>query len=283
MAVAPAPSALRTRIEADGYVLVPGVVPRANVEAVVTDLFAHVGADPADRESWYQDEHIGSAGMVEMYHYQSMWSNRQHPALHAAFAEVLGTDRLWVTLDRCNLKPPADARHPKFDFKGMMHWDTDIARYPDLRFGVQGVLALSDTDETMGGFHCMPDLYRDLGPALERRRAAGEDVRRPDASRYAVVKVPARAGDLIIWSTLLAHGNGENRSERPRLAQYISMHPARDDDAAACEHRVNLWRNNLPPSGKAFPGDPRRIEEQRTQPAELTPLGRRLIGLDRWG
>ncbi len=282
MAVSPAPSALRTRIEETGFAVVPGVVPAENVDAVVADIFAHVGADPADRESWYQDRWIGSAGMVEMYHYQSMWNNRQHPGVHAAFAEVFGTQRLWVSLDRVNLKPPADPRHPKFDFKGMMHWDTDITRYPDIRFGVQGVLALCDTDETMGGFHCMPDLYRELGTALERRRAEGGEVTRPDTARYPVVKVPVRAGDLIIWSTLLPHGNGENRSDRPRLAQYISMHPARDNDDAAREHRVHLWRNNLPPAGKPFPGDPRKIEEQRDRPADLTPLGRRLLGLDRW-
>jgi len=282
MAVAPAPSTLRKQIDEQGYVVVPGVVPQADLHALIADIFAHVGADPGDRESWYRDDRISSAGMVEMYHYQSMWNNRQQPALHAAFAEVFGTERLWVTLDRVNLKPPADTRHPKFDFKGMMHWDTDITRYPALHFGVQGVLALTDTDETMGGFHCMPDLYRDLGPALERRRAAGEDIRRPDRTRYAVVKVPARAGDLIIWSTLLAHGNGENTSDRPRLAQYISMHRAQDGNEEARTHRVHLWRHNLPPSGTAFPGDPRKIEEQRGDPAELSPLGRRLLGLDLW-
>lgn len=273
---------LRTRLEEQGYVVVPGVVPAAETAAVARDVFAHVGADPRDRESWYQERWISGAGMVEMYHYQSMWDTRQHPAVHAAFAAVLGTPRLWVSLDRCNLKPPADARHPKLDFKGMMHWDVDVTRHPALPFSVQGVLALTDTDAAMGGFHCLPDLYRDLPAALERRRAAGEDPRRPDTGRYPTVQVPARAGDLIIWSTLLPHGNGENTSDRPRLAQYISMHPARPD-AGAAEARVELWRHNLPPRGTPFPGDPRRIEEAREAPARLTPLGRRLLGADPWG
>lgn len=276
------PSRLRREIDQQGYTVVRGVVPRAQLEAVVADIFHHVGADPEVRESWYRDEHIGSAGMVEMYHYQSMWDNRQHPAVHAAFAEVFGTPRLWVSLDRVNLKPPADPGHPKFDFKGMMHWDVDITRHPDIPFGVQGVLALTDTDETMGGFHCLPDLYRDLGPALARRRSAGEDLRRPDRSRYPLVRVPAAAGDLIIWSTLLAHGNGENTSDRPRLAQYISMGRAAEGNAAARAERVRLWRHNLPPQGPAFPGDPRRIEEARQEPAHLTALGRRLVGVDAW-
>ena len=38
-----------------------------------------------------------------------------------------------------------------------------------------------------------------------------------------------------------------------------------------------------PTQGKPpFPGDPRRIEEQYGKTAELTPLGRKLLGLDRW-
>jgi hypothetical protein len=31
-----------------------------------------------------------------------------------------------------------------------------------------------------------------------------------------------------------------------------------------------------------FPGDRRKIEEQLGRPAELTPLGRKLLGLDSW-
>jgi len=275
-------SALRAQIEEQGYVVLPGVVPPELLEAVVTDIFAHVGGDPGDRETWYRPGLVSSAGMVEMYHYQSMWNTRQHPALHEAFAAVYGTPRLWVTLDRTNLKPPADAAHPQFDFKGFIHWDTDIARFPDIPFAVQGVLALTDTDPEMGGFQCVPDLYRDLAGYLQRRRAAGADVRRADPTGYEVVRPHLHAGDLVIWSTLLAHGNGENRSDRPRLAQYISMHPARPGDSAAREARVACWRGSEPPAGTAFPGDPRRLEQQRQEPAALTPLGQRLLGLETW-
>ena len=276
-------SGLRAEIEAQGYVVVPGVLSATAVAAVASDIFTHVGADPADRQSWYRQGLISGAGMVEMYHYQSMWDNRQAPALHEAFTEVFGTPELWVTLDRANLKPPADPAHPTFDFKGFIHWDTDIARYPDIRFGVQGVVALADTSEEMGGFQCVPGLYRDLGPYLERRRAAGADLGRVEPTGYDIVRVPLRAGDLVIWSTLLPHGNGENVSDRPRLAQYISMHRARPEDETSRQARIACWRENTHPAGRAFPGDPRRIEEQRLEPAVLTPLGRRLLGLDPWG
>jgi ectoine hydroxylase-related dioxygenase (phytanoyl-CoA dioxygenase family) len=270
---------LRTKIEQNGYVVVRAVVPRQNVAAVVADIWRHTGADPDDRESWYRPGLVAPTGMVEMYHYQSLWDNRQHPNVHAVFTAILGTERLWVTLDRANLKPPADPRHPEYDHKGFIHWDVDVSAYPNVPFGVQGVLALTDTGEEMGGFQCVPELYRDLGPWLARQ---AEVTRRPDVSGYSITRVPLQAGDMVIWSTLMPHGNGHNTSERTRLAQYISMSLAREDDEEARQTRIRCWQNRLPPPSPAFPGDPRRLEEHEGSPATLTPLGRRLLGLDRW-
>jgi ectoine hydroxylase-related dioxygenase (phytanoyl-CoA dioxygenase family) len=133
----------------------------------------------------------------------------------------------------------------------------------------------------MGGFQCVPELYRDLDAWISRQ-PAGPDPRKPDLTGYSITQVPLRAGDMVIWSTLLPHGNGHNTSPRPRLALYISMLPARDDDAVAREARITCWQTNSPPASPSFPGDPRRIEEQRSAPAELTPLGRKLLGLDLW-
>ena len=272
---------LRSRLDQDGYVVVPTGLPRANLDAVVADIWQHTGADPTDRESWYKPGIVASTGMVELYHTQAMWNNRQDPRLHEIFAEVYGTPKLWVSLDRVNLKPPADPRHPEHDHKGFIHWDTDTAQYPHIPFRVQAVLALADTAESQGGFQCVPELYRDLARWIAGQ-PADRNPRKPDLTGYTITKVPMQAGDLVIWSTLMPHGNGHNVSDRPRLAQYITMAPAQEDNEEARQTRVRCWEKNLPPPGKAFPGDPRKLEEQRGRPAELTALGRKLIGLDRW-
>lgn len=273
-------SALRAEIEKNGYVVVPGVVPKGLLDAVVEDVWRHVGADPNDRESWYKPGIVASTGMVEMYHYQSMWNTRQHPRVYEVFAEVHGTEKLWVSIDRTNLKPPADPAHPEHDHKGFIHWDTDTSKYPDIPFRVQGVLALTDTEANMGGFQCIPEIYRDLD-AWITRQPADRDPRRPDIAGYEITRLAMKAGDLVIWTTLLPHGNGHNVSERPRLAQYITMNPAEESNAELRETRINCWRKKLPMPARAFPGDPRGIEQQ-TGPAELTPLGRKLLGIDRW-
>ena len=98
-----------------------------------------------------------------------------------------------------------------------------------------------------------------------------------------VTPIPMKAGDLVIWDTRLAHGNGHNTSSKPRLAQYITMSPADEDNEAARQGRIDRWQNRKKPTyDRAFPGDPRKWEENQGTTAELTPLGRKLLGLDRW-
>jgi ectoine hydroxylase-related dioxygenase (phytanoyl-CoA dioxygenase family) len=261
----------------DGYVVVAGLVPETGVEAVTEDIWRHIDATPGDRESWYRSDLVSKNGMVEMYHYQSMWDNRQQSRVHEVFNELLGTPRLWVSLDRANFKPPAHPAHPEFDTQGFIHWDEDSTRYPDIPCRLQGVLALEDTDESMGGFQCVPELYRDL-PEWIARQPTDRDARVPDLTGYSITPIPLRAGEMVIWNSLLPHGNGRNRSGRPRLAQYITMYPARDE--AERLERIRCWRENRPEAWA--PGDPRKIEEKRDQPAALTELGRKLLGLDSW-
>ncbi len=275
-------SALRHRLDEHGYVVVPGLLPQENLEAVIADIERHAGVDMTKPATWYKPGIIAPTGMIEMYHYQSMWNNRQHPAVHAVFADLFGTEKLWVSLDRTNLKPPVDTQHPEYDNRGFIHWDVDIARYPQIGFGVQGVLALTDTDEDMGGFQCVPEIYQDLSTWLAEHPVEQRTARTPDISGYEITKVPLRAGDIVIWRNLLPHGNGHNRSRSARLAQYISMSLAREDDVQARQVRINCWQRNAPPPNPFFPGDSRKIEERREEPAKLTGLGRKLLGLDAW-
>jgi len=87
----------------------------------------------------------------------------------------------------------------------------------------------------------------------------------------------------LIWTSLLLHGNGHNTSNRVRLCQYLSMNPAAPMTDETRQARIRSWQTNTPPPSKSFPGDPRHIEEARSAPAELTDLGRKLLGVDTWG
>ncbi|MEM7513194.1 MAG: phytanoyl-CoA dioxygenase, partial [Bacteroidota bacterium] len=86
----------------------------------------------------------------------------------------------------------------------------------------------------------------------------------------------------LIFNSHLAHGIRPNHSDRPRLAQYIAMTPAEEDNAQLREWRVNSWKNRIAPEGYAFPGDPREWEKNHAETAVLTELGEKLLGLKNW-
>ncbi|GJG85913.1 hypothetical protein tb265_10940 [Gemmatimonadetes bacterium T265] len=67
-----------------------------------------------------------------------------------------------------------------------------------------------------------------------------------------------------------------------RMAQYIAMMPAQEDNEALRRWRVSSWRDRRAPEGYAFPGDPRNWEQTRYGRAELSELGEKLLGLRSW-
>jgi ectoine hydroxylase-related dioxygenase (phytanoyl-CoA dioxygenase family) len=276
------PAEWRDHIARYGYVIVHNALPKENLQATIDDIWRHTGSDPDDPDTWYRRDIIRPVGMVEMYHYQSMWNNRQHPRLHEIFSAVHGTPQLAVSIDRVGLKPPDNPAHPEYDHKGMIHWDTDMTRYPDIPFHVQGVLALTDTEPEMGGFQCIPETYQHLDEFLKTQTQEKIASRNPDYTGYSITRPRLAAGDLLIWTSLLLHGNGHNTSNRVRLCQYISMNPAASMTDETRQARIQAWQKNTPPPSRSFPGDPRGIEERRSAPAELTDLGKKLLGVDRW-
>jgi hypothetical protein len=268
----------------NGYIVIKNAVPEEQVERLAKFLWEFEEKDPNDPATWYappraemQMKELTNTGMVEVYNHQYLWDNRQYPKVHEAFTDVWGTEKLWVTIDRANLNLPI---RPGYEYKGFIHWDYDPETKPQ---NVQGVLALADqTDENMGGFQCVPELYR----TYETWKLTQPDDRnhfQPDTSGFEIVKVKMNAGDLLIFNSLQPHGIRPNRSDdKVRLAQYISMMPAEEDNDALREWRINSWKERQAPEGYAFPGDPRGWEKTKYAAAELSPLGKKLLGLDRW-
>ena len=90
-------------------------------------------------------------------------------------------------------------------------------------------------------------------------------------------------GDLLIFNSLLAHGIRPNTSgSKVRIAQYISMMPAQENNEALRQWRITSWRDRVAPEGYAFPGDPREWEKTRYATAQLSDLGKKILGLANW-
>lgn len=268
----------------NGYVIIENAVPAENVEAMVDLLWKFEEKDPTDTESWYRAPRreirmteLKNTGMVEMYNHQRMWDNRQYPKIYRAFQDIWGTDKLWVTIDRANLNFPI---RPGHEYKGFIHWDIDTSLDPK-PVNVQGVLALSDTDDECGGFQCIPELFRNFDEWV-KTQPADRNPFMPDTSGLEIVKVNMKKGDLLIFNSHLAHGIRPNHSDRPRLAQYIAMTPAEEENEELRQWRINSWKNRIAPEGYAFPGDPREWEKKHAETATLTALGEKLLGLTKW-
>ncbi|MDX2032197.1 MAG: phytanoyl-CoA dioxygenase family protein [Blastocatellia bacterium] len=268
----------------NGYVIVPNAVPPENLAAVIRLLWEFQEMNPDDPATWHNNPahpmemvELRGSGMVEVYNHQALWNNRQHSRVYDAFVDLWGTERLWVTIDRANLNPPNRAPG---EFPGFIHWDIDTSVDP-IPANVQGVLALNDATVEMGGFQCVPELYRTFAEWV-KTQPADRDPYHPDITGFDIVKIPARAGDLLIWDSLLPHGIRPNLSDRPRMAQYISMMPAQEQNVEPREWRVKSWRDRVAPEGYAFPGDPRNWEQTRYGRAQLTELGEKLLGLRDW-
>lgn len=268
----------------NGYIIIPQAVPDENIQAVIDLIWKFEEKDPNDKETWYrpplrkiQMKELTNSGMVEVYNHQALWNNRQYPKIYNAFVDIWGTEKLWVTIDRANLNFPV---REDFNFKGFIHWDIDTSLKP-LPVDVQGVLALSDTNDKTGGFQCIPELYRNFDVWVEEQ-PKDRDPFKPDINGFKPINVNMNRGDMLIFNSMLPHGIRPNRSDSPRIAQYISMAPAKETNEELREWRIQSWRDRNPRKGYAFPGDPREWEKKHAKTAVLTDLGKKLLGLDSW-
>ena len=268
----------------NGYVIIKDAVPAAMVDRLANFLWEFEEKDPKDPSTWYTPpraemkmKELTNTGMVEVYNHQYLWDNRQHPRVYDAFVDIWGTEKLWVTIDRANLNFPI---RPDFEYKAFIHWDYDPETKPE---NVQGVLALVDQDdENMGGFQCVPELFRTYD-TWKHTQPADRNRFQPDVSGFDIEKVKMKAGDLLIFNSLLPHGIRANRSDsKVRIAQYISMMPAQEDNEPLRQWRISSWKEKRAPEGYAFPGDPRGWEQTKYGVAELSDLGKKLLGLERW-
>jgi len=284
---------LRVLSEADwsfwvqnGYVIIPQAVSREQALRTADFIWEFDEKDKQDPSTWYaapradmQMKELVGTGMVEVYNNQYLWDNRQTQRVYDAFTDIWGMDQLWVTIDRANLNFPM---RPGFEYKGFIHWDYDPETKPQ---NVQGVLALADQeDEAMGGFQCIPELYRTYD-TWKLTQAEDRDHFKPDIRGLEdqLVKVKLKAGDLLIFNSLQPHGIRPNLSkDKVRIAQYISMMPAEEDNEDMKQWRINSWRNRIAPDGYAFPGDPRQWEQTKYGIAQLSELGKKLLGLNRY-
>lgn len=199
----------------NGYVVIKNAISKEQAIKTAEFIWEFDDKIPNDPSTWYKKaraememKELAGTGMVEVYNNQLLWDNRQSQKVYDSFVDIWGTESLWTTIDRANLNFPI---RPGFEYKGFIHWDYDPETKPQ---NVQGVLALSDqTDENMGGFQCIPWLYRNFD-TWKLTQPSDRNKFQPDISGLEdkIVKVSLEAGDLLIFNSSQPHGIRPNNS-----------------------------------------------------------------------
>ena len=257
-----------------GWTRVEGAVPTELCARVVAALQRELKVPVDEPSRWH--EYGGPMGdLIPMWGHQTQWDIRQHPELHRVFSTLWDTEALWVSLDSCRFTPPWQLGYAE---SYEIHWDHDP--WDATKGFIQGVVSLTDTAADQGGFRCVPSLRhaRETWPTKPTLDEDGDENWLPDISGHEIVRVPAKAGDVIVWDSRVPHGNSKNLAAHPRLAFYVSMFPTRD--ASVRDAFIESWR-----TGRCAPWWRNRPGYDRTEPwppAQLTELGRRLLGIEPW-
>jgi hypothetical protein len=259
----------RTHFHEKGYVIVSGVVPAPLVADSVSAILECLNADLSQPSTWYSR----SSWMVPLWQHAAFWNIRQHPAIHAVFAELLGTHQLWVSIDRACFKPPSSSTHGPREYDDFIHFD----RHPTTSAPIlQGLVCLNDTSSDQGGFQCAPETLRNVEQWMARDDFDAEELSFTDLSTMSIERPETKAGDLIVFTSRLAHGNGENKTTRPRIAQYVTMTPVGSEEERRT--RVEAFEQRLP-----LPYFRKKDAKPEPGPAPtLTELGKRLLGVASW-
>ncbi len=204
----------------DGYIVIRNAVTPDECVAAAESIWEFLGANLADEESWYRPHPARNGMMVVFTQHPALQTIRNSARIRRAYEQLYGTTAIYKIVDKVSFNPPEKDYHT---FAGSpLHWDTSLELpIPDR---LQGLLYLSGVTAEGGAFQCVPGFHRQIGQWMESV-PAGADVRQYALKTLQPIPVPGNAGDFIIWHQALPHCASPNRSNQPRLVQYLTYLP----------------------------------------------------------
>jgi len=145
--------------------------------------------------------------------------------------------------------------------------DVDQFMFTPEEVEIGGCYYFTDVEPGGGAIHVVPGGHRivqEEAGAHPRGRQLHDKWR--EIPHLSTIEVPARAGDFVLMHHLMPHAASHNRRPQARLAQFFRY--GRDDQPYSFGDR---------------PGDqPAERRFSDAQLAVMTPLGRKLLGVDPW-
>ncbi|MGC4808469.1 phytanoyl-CoA dioxygenase family protein [Micromonospora sp. DT233] len=196
----------------------------------------------------------------------------QNERLYTVMAQLLQSPRLLVRDGSLAITIRNDTRHES-ELSQQLHLDPAVPEDVDeFLFTLQeteigGCFYFTDVEPHGGGIHVVPGGHRiveEEARAAPRGRQLHDKWR--NISHLETVEVTGAAGDFVLMHHLMPHAASHNRRSLTRVVQFLRY--ARDDQPYQAGER---------------PGDrPTDRGYDEAQLAAMTPLGRKLLGVDRW-
>ncbi|KAJ9472792.1 hypothetical protein DIPPA_58863 [Diplonema papillatum] len=283
-----------------GFVVFRNILTTEECNETLREFWDEAGDDvkadvPDTWTAFWNSQRFGKMGIIGLMSNiasKSQLDNRQNPRVYEAFKKIHRDDKLIVDHDRLGVMRPTVRVPFKSGPQDRPEWRTiqnwlhldchPIEGYASIgsfacsgsqidflkTLIVQGFLALTDARVENGGFHCVPGSHKFCSDWVEKADkksmvASHTNVRVFESSplHERIRRVPVRRGSLVIWTSLLFHGNHPNVSGQFRAVQYIRQ---------------------LPSSGTPYMPLIRQPEHLQADGFTPSELGQKLFGFKSW-
>lgn len=204
----------------NGYVVVKDAVSKEDCEATQQAIWDFLEMDPDQKESWYKRHENQKGLMLNFSDHETLNKNRFSPRIKKAYEQLYNTANIYKTIDKVSFNPPETA---EFTFLGSaLHWDTSLKQ--PIKFGLQGLLYLTDCGAHDGAFHCVAGFHNQINQWLNNLEP-NENPRVKALETLEPKPILGNAGDFIIWDNRLPHCATPNKGKSPRMVQYLTYLP----------------------------------------------------------
>lgn len=204
----------------NGYVVVKDAVSKKDCEATQQAIWNFLEIDPNKKESWYNRHPDQKGLMLNFSNHETLNKNRFSPRIKKAYEQLYNTTNIYKTIDKVSFNPPETN---DFTFLGSaLHWDTSLKQ--PIKFGLQGLLYLSDCGINDGAFHCVAGFHNKINQWLDSLEP-NENPRDKALKTLEPKPITGNAGDFIIWDNRLPHCATPNNGKNPRMVQYLTYLP----------------------------------------------------------
>ncbi|CAF1065447.1 unnamed protein product [Adineta ricciae] len=234
-----------------GYAVFSDILTREEISDSIDLFWKHLEHLPKpcsirrdDSKTWNKNwPGLNELGIINDYgmgQSEFMWFVRGNPNVKKVFSEIWNSDELFVSFDGAGCFRDW---HLNPDWKtdsGWYHCDQNPFQKPQ-RCSVQGLVALTDNDESTGGLVIVPgshERFVDLQFTVDERAVWGDYVNIPSelAAQIHPILVKCKAGDLVVWDSRCVHCNTPSLVDKQddksatdnqllRIVAYICMSP----------------------------------------------------------